>query len=100
VCWGFAGKGPEGQPPLELQPPGDEPVLITRVAAHPAAPFVLLGFADGQVHVADIAKKRVTPLDGPTGSPVSALEWSPDGWRLAAGTEAGTLRLFDLRPRG
>ena len=99
VCWGFAGKGPEGQPPLELQPSG-EPSIITRVASHPAAPFVLLGFADGGVQIADIAKKRVTPLAEPTGSPVSALDWSPDGWRLAAGTEAGTLRLFDLRPRG
>jgi WD40 repeat protein len=98
VCWGFAGKGPEGQPPLELTPPG-EPAVITRVAAHPAAPFVLLGFADGAVQIADIAKKRVTPLAEPTGSPVSALDWSPDGWRLAAGTEAGTLRLFDLKPR-
>jgi WD40 repeat protein len=98
VCWGFAGKGPEGQPPLELTPPG-QPAVITRVAAHPAAPFVLLGFADGAVQIADIAKKRVTPLAEPTGSPISALDWSPDGWRLAAGTEAGTLRLFDLKPR-
>jgi len=97
VCWGFAGKGPEGQPPMELTPPGD-PAAITRVAAHPAAPFVLLGFADGAVQIADIAKKRVTPLAPPTGSPVSALDWSPDGWHLAAGTEAGTLRLFDLKP--
>lgn len=98
VCWGFAGKGPEGQPPLELTPPG-APAVITRVAAHPAAPFVLLGFADGAVGIADIAKRRVMPLAEPTGSPVSALDWSPDGWRLATGTEAGTLRLFDLRPR-
>ena len=99
VCWGFAGKGPEGQPPLELAPPG-APAVISRVAAHPAAPFVLLGFADGAVSIADIAKRRVMPLAEPTGSPVSALDWSPDGWRLAAGTEAGTLRLFDLKPRG
>lgn len=98
VCWGFAGKGPEGQPPMELTPP-DTAAVVTRVAAHPAAPFVLLGFADGTVQIADIAKKRVTPLSPPTGSPVSALDWSPDGWRLAAGTEAGTLRLFDLKPR-
>ena len=99
VCWGFAGKGPEGQPPMELTPSG-APSVITRVAAHPAAPFVLLGFADGAIQIADIAKKRVTPLAEPTGSPVSALDWSPDGWRLAAGTEAGTLRLVDLKPRG
>jgi WD40 repeat protein len=98
VCWGFAGKGPEGQPPMELTPP-ETAAVVTRVAAHPAAPFVLLGFGDGTVQIADIAKKRVTPLAPATGSPVSALDWAPDGWHLAAGTEAGTLRLFDLKPR-
>jgi WD40 repeat protein len=39
------------------------------------------------------------PLAPPVDSPVSAIAWSPDGWRVAAGTESGLLRLFDLRPR-
>jgi WD40 repeat protein len=99
VAWGFAGKGPEGMPPLELQPSANG-VLLTQVCAHPAAPFIAFGGADGAVEIADLEKKRVMPLAGPCDSPVSALAWSPDGWRLAAGTESGKLRCFELKPRG
>ena len=98
VCWGFAGKGPEGQPPMELDA-NSVGATVARVAAHPAAPFIALGFSHGAIEIADLAKKRVMPLAEPTDSPVSAIAWSSDGWRLAVGTEAGELRLFDLKPR-
>lgn len=39
---------------------------------------------------AAVARDRVAGL--------GVLDWSPDGWRLAAGTGGG-LRLFDLKPR-
>ncbi len=98
VCWGFAGKGPEGQPPLELDA-NSVGATVTQVAAHPAAPFIAMGFSHGAIEIADLAKKRVMPLAEPVDSPVSAIAWSADGWRLAAGTEAGQLRLFDLKTR-
>jgi WD40 repeat protein len=99
VLWSFAGKGPEGQPPTEIAVHSREAV-VAQVAAHPAAPFVAAGFSHGAIEIGDIAKRRTMPLSPPVDSPVSALAWSPDGWRLAAGTESGLLRLFDLRPRG
>ncbi len=98
VCWGFAGKGPEGQPPMELEA-SSVAATVTQVAAHPAAPFIALGFSHGAIEIADLAKKRVMPLAEPMDSPVSAIAWSSDGWRLAVGTEAGQLRLFDLKLR-
>lgn len=98
VCWGFAGKGPEGSPPLELNT-HSVGATVSRVSAHPSAPFVALGFSHGSIEIADLEKKRVMPLAGPLDSPVSAIAWSPDGWRIAAGTESGVLRLIDLKPR-
>jgi WD40 repeat protein len=98
VLWGFAGKGPEGQPPTEIACHSTG-AAVAQVAAHPAAPFVAAGFSHGSVEIGDIAKKRTLALAPPVGSPASALAWSPDGWRLAVGTESGLLRLFDLRKR-
>jgi len=31
------------------------------------------------------------------GSAITSLAWSPDGFRLAVGNEAGTLLVLDLR---
>ena len=98
VLWGFAGKGPEGRPPTELAC-HSQGAAVSQVAAHPAAPFVAAGFSHGAIEIGDLAKGRTLALAAPIGSPVSALAWSPDGWRLAAGTESGVVRLFDLRPR-
>ncbi|MBL8698353.1 MAG: WD40 repeat domain-containing protein [Alphaproteobacteria bacterium] len=98
VCWGFAGKGPEGSPPLELNT-HSVGATVAQVAAHPSAPFVALGFSHGAIEIADLEKKRVLPLAAAIDSPVTAIAWSPDGWRIAAGSESGVLRLIDLRPR-
>lgn len=98
VCWGFAGKGPEGQPPLELNT-HSVGATVARVAAHPSGPFMALGFSHGAVEIADLEKKRVLPLAAAVDSPISAIAWSPDGWRVAAGTESGVLRLIDLKPK-
>jgi WD40 repeat protein len=39
---------------------------------------------------------RVFPIRPGEGGRVTALAWSPDGTRLAIGTEQGALSLFDL----
>jgi len=98
VLWGFAGKGPEGRPPTELAC-HSQGAVVSQVAAHPGAPFVAAGFSHGAIEIGDLAKRRTLALAAATGSPVSTLAWSPDGWRLAAGTESGVLRVFELRPR-
>ncbi len=95
VLWPFFGGGPMGKPPSELA--GGDGVNCTRVAFHPQQDIVAGGFADGLVVVADVASSRVVPLAPPSGSPISALTWSPDGGMLALGTEAGFAAVLDLR---
>ena len=95
TAWPFAGKGPEGKPPLQF---GEEGAgLITVVAAHPAAEFVAGGYDSGELQLGDIKMRRSVVLKMSDGSPVSALAWSPDGFRLAAGNENGDMLVIDLR---
>ena len=98
VVWPFFGGGPMGKPPIEL---GQiENVICTRVACHPAQELVAAGYADGTVVLAEIASKRVLRVAEKSGSPVSALAWSPDGAWLAFGTEDGLAALVDFTPEG
>jgi len=57
---------------------------------------VAAGYADGSVILAQIGTQRVVVIAERTGAPVSALAWSPDGARLAFGTEDGLAALLDL----
>ncbi len=101
VAWPFVGTGPMGKPPLELgQGIGQ---LVTQVAAHPSRPLVAAGFDDGRVAVCEVTaapaggSMRLRPGDGKR---VSALAWSPDGNKLAIGTDGGSVALFDCGGRG
>ena len=95
TAWPFAGKGPEGKPPLQF---GEEGAgLITVVAAHPAAEFVAGGYNFGELQLGDIKTRRSVVLKLSDGSAVSALAWSPDGLQLAAGNDNGDLLVIDLR---
>ena len=94
VLWPFFGGGPMGKPPVELAQ--IENILCTRVACHPKDELVAAGFADGSVLIAQIATQRVVVVAEAGAAPVSALAWSPDGARLAFGTEHGQAALVDL----
>ncbi|MCC7428486.1 MAG: WD40 repeat domain-containing protein [Alphaproteobacteria bacterium] len=97
VCWPFTGGGPMGKPPKELA--GGDAVLCSMVAAHPQHEVVAAGFADGMVLLVDIGSGRVVPVaEGGQGA-VSALGWSPDGARLAFGTEQGFAGVVDFARR-
>jgi len=97
VCWPFTGGGPMGKPPKELA--GGDGVLCSMVAAHPQHEVVAAGFADGMVLLVDIGSGRVVPVaEGGQGA-VSALAWSPDGARLAFGTEQGFAGVVDFARR-
>lgn len=101
IAWPFAGSGPQGKPPAELCRGVGQ--LVTRVAIHPFQSLVAAGFDDGCVAVCSLLGKtdesvfRVRPADG---ARVTALAWSLDGTRLAIGTEAGSLSLFDFAYAG
>jgi WD40 repeat protein len=95
TAWPFAGKGPEGKPPLQF---GDEGAgLITVVAAHPGAEFAVAGYDSGELQLGDIKNRRSAVLKLSDGSPVTCVAWAPDGWSIAAGNEAGALLVVDLR---
>ncbi len=100
VAWPFAGSGPQGKPPLEVG--GGIGRLVTRVAVHPDRRLVAAGYDDGQVAVCELGaggEGRAVRLRAAGGGRLSALAWSPDGGRLAAGTEDGLLCVFDLAAR-
>lgn len=97
VLWPFFSGGPMGKPPLELA--GGDGILCTRVAFHPQQDMVAAGFSDGLVVVTDVSTQRVLPIAAPGRGPVTALAWSPDGSRLAFGTEPGFAAIVDLSKR-
>ena len=97
VLWPFFGGGPMGKAPLELA--GGDGILCTQVACHPQQDMVAGGFADGLLVLADVGSSRVLPLAPPEHGPVSALAWTPDGGRLAFGTEQGFAAIIDLSAR-
>ena len=97
VLWPFFGGGPMGKAPTELAGVPDS--VCVRVAFHPQQEIVAAGFADGTVLMSDVATRRVLPACGPGRGAVSALAFSPDGSRLAFGTEPGLLAALDLSAR-
>ncbi len=95
TAWSFAGKGPEGKPPLQF---GEEGAgLITVVAAHPTAEFVAGGYDTGELQLGDIKTRRSVVLKMSDGSAITCLAWSPDGTKLAVGNERGDMLVVDLR---
>jgi WD40 repeat protein len=97
VLWPFFGGGPMGKAPLELA--GGDGIICTQVACNSKDEIVAGGFTDGLVVVADITSSRILPVVPPDHGPISALAWSPDGTRLAVGTETGFAALIDFAKR-
>lgn len=97
VLWPFFGGGPMGKAPIELA--GGDGIICSRVAANPVEDIVAGGFTDGLVVVAEIASSRILPVVPPEHGPISALAWSPDGTKLAVGTETGFAAVVDFAAR-
>jgi WD40 repeat protein len=99
IVWPFTGKdGPMGQAPRECGVRANVPV--TRVAFHPGALVVAIGFDDGLVMISritdgsEILVRR--PPEDPTNARISALAWDAKGARLAFGAENGDAGLLTL----
>lgn len=97
ILWPFFGGGPMGKAPIELA--GGDGINCTQVACHPKDELVAGGFEDGLVVVADIASSRILPVAPPGQGQVTTLAWSPDGTRLALGTENGFAAIVDFSRR-
>jgi len=94
VLWPFQSKeGPMGKDPLQV---GGREVLVTRVACHPRAETVAIGYQDGAVALVAVADGAATAVRAAGGAPVSALAFDGRGERLAFGTEDGAAGLVIL----
>jgi WD40 repeat protein len=99
VLWPFAGSnGPMNQEAIEIA--YDASSLITRVAAAPGRPIVAGGRDNGEVWVTDLSTGHPVVLSPGSGSPVSALSFSPDGQSLAFGRENGEAQHLNLSVAG
>ena len=98
ILWPFQGKdGPMGAPPRECGVRAG--VQVTRVAAHPAAPVVAVGYEDGMVLLCRISDGSEILVRRPTEgaqAKISALAWDAKGARLAFGAANGDAGLLTL----
>lgn len=94
TVWDFAGRGPEGSKPAEL----DEHVgPVSALAFAPTCDLLASGGVDGLLLVWH-PERDDAPLGGLVlDEPVSAVDWSPDGTRLAAATAQGKVVVAALR---
>lgn len=93
TAWAFAG-GPQNKPPIEIGYVFGG--TVSAVAAHPSKPFIAGGFSTGGVMIGGIQKGEARVAKPASGSPVTALAWSPDGSALVAANEAGEINCFTL----
>jgi WD40 repeat protein len=94
VVWPFKDKdGPMGKAPREC---GVRQARVTRVAFHPKALVVAIGYADGLVLLTRLADAAEILARHPGDGAVSALAWDATGSRLLFGLESGAAGLLAL----
>ena len=69
---------------------------VTRVAFHPKALIVAIGYADGIVLLTRLADGAEILARNPGDGPISALSWDATGARLLFGLESGAAGLLTL----
>jgi WD40 repeat protein len=94
VVWPFKDKdGPMGKAPREC---GVRQARVTRVAFHPKALVVAIGYADGLVLLCRLADAAEILARDAGGGAVSALAWDASGGRLLFGLESGAAGVLAL----
>ena len=94
VVWPFKDKdGPMGKAPREC---GVREARVTKVAFHPRALVVAIGYADGLALLCRLADAAEILVRRPGGGPISALAWSAGGDRLLIGLETGEAGVLHL----
>lgn len=96
IIWPFADKdGPMGKAPREC---GVRNSKVTKVACHPKAFVVAIGYEDGCILMcrmsdgSELLVRRASSLSGA----ITALAWNEDGARLAFGTDGGAAGWLDI----
>jgi WD40 repeat protein len=97
IVWPFKDKdGPMKKAPREY---GVRRTKVSRVAFHPKAPVLAIGFEDGWIllcRLTDGAEILVRRPEAEALDPVSALAWEDDGRRLLFGTAEGNAGILDM----
>jgi WD40 repeat protein len=94
VVWPFKDKdGPMGKAPREC---GVRQARVTRVAFHPKALIVAVGYADGMVLLVRLADAAEILARHAGDGAVSALSWDATASRLLFGLESGAAGLLSL----
>jgi WD40 repeat protein len=94
VVWPFKDKdGPMGKAPREC---GVREARVTKVAFHPKALVVAIGYADGALLLCRLGDAAEIPVRNPGDGPISALSWDATGARLLFGLESGAAGLLTL----
>ncbi|KPH81030.1 WD40 repeat domain-containing protein [Bosea vaviloviae] len=94
IVWPFQGEGPQGKAPREC---GARHAKVTRVAFHPKALVLAVGYDDGcilMIRLTDASELLVRPAL--RGSGITAFAWDNGGKRLAFGTEDGAAGVLTL----
>jgi WD40 repeat protein len=96
IIWPFSGKeGPMGKAPREC---GVRPARVGRVAFHPNALVLAIGYDDGcvlLVRMTDASELLVRAPEKGAGA-ISALAWDAEGRRLAIGAADGYAGILTL----
>jgi WD40 repeat protein len=97
IIWPFSGKdGPMGKAPREC---GVRPARVSRVAFHPGALVLAIGYEDGcviLVRLTDASELLVRLPIKDAKSAISALAWDMEGRRLAIGAADGYAGVLTL----
>src|SRR5215211_5107051 len=95
IVWPFGSKeGPMGKAPREC---GVRPAKVSRVAFHPRAPVLAIGYEDGCILLVRLTDGSELLARAPVeGSGLTALAWDKAGQRLAFGTDDGQAGILAL----
>jgi WD40 repeat protein len=96
IIWPFSGKeGPMGKAPREC---GVRPVRVSRVAFHPGALVLAIGYDDGCVMLVRLtdASELLVRMPAKDQGAISALAWDREGRRLAIGGADGYAGVLTL----
>jgi WD40 repeat protein len=94
IVWPFQGEGPTGKAPREC---GARHAKVTRVAFHPKALVLAVGYDDGcilMIRLVDGSELLVRPAQ--RGSGITAFAWDKLGKKLAFGAEDGAAGVLTL----